>query len=137
MPNSRHWEYGTRAAARRIQEAFAVAAGLPKKTLVWKPGSRVDEIPDEYAQGALGWTGELVEVDSHPTLPGRFALQRAPECEPYEGNDVDVGGDIRRLPTLAGSVLREPDWWPPGPPAAEIPPGFRGRGPKRGSRSTG
>lgn len=129
MPNATHWLYANENQARNVQTAFAKAAGLPKKGRQAGPGKgKRKGVPPRHSKGAYGWSENVIDVDRRRTAgPNRWAVQRAPECAPYEGQVVDIGpGPDITLPTGAEAVSVSGEW-DPQPNVAQVAEGPRTR----------
>ena len=136
MSNPTHWVFPDEAHARDVQTAFAVADGLPRKGSQSGPGrgrGKRKGVPPTHSQGAFGWSDDLVDVDRRDTAgPNRWAIQRATECGPYEGQTVDIGpGPDIVLPTAGTAVPIGAGEWVPQPKAVGPGPGTR-PGPRPG-----
>ena len=111
MANPTQWEFNNENQARRVQKAFQVAAGLPRRGEYVAPGKGKGrkKIPPGHFNGALGWSEWVVDVDFQP--PNKYALQRAAEAAPYEGQTVvmPTGPDVV-LPVAGEAVARVGDW---------------------------
>lgn len=86
----RHWTYATSTEAFEAADGFNHAAGLPRKGMNVGGGIHAP-IPETYAEGALGWTDELVEVEEREgngPPSEAFAIPRHPLHVAHEGQVI-------------------------------------------------